>query len=264
MLSSTLIGCAKLAGSEDQVQLRNAALSAYGPKDFFSTMDELKVEVAYEPGAIPFTATRSNSMSSYWNILETNLNKLFEKKQKKPIIFVPKTTSEMTALPEFNKSSWSAQDVADIALQYRRTDSSPKTGSFFIVFLRGYFKPEGEASSTSTIGIQITGTTIIAIFKDVVQSLGNSPNNLVQIYTEQSTLVHEMGHALGLVNNGIPMHTNHQDHQHGTHCTNPDCVMYWLNEGSGDLQSFVQKMIRSGNTNLFGSECLADIENFNP
>ena len=80
-------------------------------------------------------------------------------------------------------------------------------------------------------------------------------------YIEQSTLVHEMGHALGLVNTGLPMDVAHQDTAHGPHCNNPDCVMYWLNEGASDLRGYIIRLLLPGNTRfpiLFDDKCLED------
>ena len=97
------------------------------------------------------------------------------------------------------------------------------------------------------------------MFKDVIKATGG---NFVQRYVEQSTLVHEMGHALGFVNNGIPMASPHQDTEHGAHTTNSNCVMYYLNEGASDMASFVGRFITGGDINMWGPEVLSDAEAF--
>ncbi len=102
----------------------------------------------------------------------------------------------------------------------------------------------------------------MVMFKEVVA--GSSAAALVRKFVEQSTIVHEMGHAFGLVNNGVPMTTSHQDSAHGAHCTNQDCVMYYLNEGAGDLKTFVQNYLISGQTVMYGSECLNDTRSYKP
>ena len=88
------------------------------------------------------------------------------------------------------------------------------------------------------IGFSINDTPIIAVFKDVVVTSGGPA---VQKFVEQSTLVHEMGHALGFVNNGVPLASSHQDSVHGAHTVNSNCIMYWLNEGASDMAAFVQQ-----------------------
>ncbi|HEY1079471.1 MAG TPA: hypothetical protein VGE46_05215, partial [Bdellovibrio sp.] len=89
-----------------------------------------------------------------------------------------------------------------------------------------------------------------------------NPNGPIPKYVEQSTLVHEMGHALGFVNNGVTLASAHQDTAHGAHTTNPNCVMYWQNEGASDLASFVQNFITNNTTVMWGAEVLQDARNF--
>jgi len=96
----------------------------------------------------------------------------------------------------------------------------------------------------------------------VIRSTGAHPNGAVPKFVEQSTLIHEMAHALGFVNNGLPLKTAHQDSAHGAHCSNPNCVMYYLNEGKSDMVNFVQQYILSGNTVMMDSQCLQDAQSF--
>jgi len=77
-------------------------------------------------------------------------------------------------------------------------------------------------------------------------------------YVEQSTLIHEMGHALGLVNTGLPMKTAHEDPINKHHCNDDKCVMYWTNEGSSDMVNFVKNVITSGSVIMFDAQCLRD------
>ncbi len=71
---------------------------------------------------------------------------------------------------------------------------------------------------------------VIAMFKDVIASTNSLTNPNTSRYVEQSTIVHEVAHAIGLVNNGISLTSAHQDSPHGAHCTNDRCVMYYTNE----------------------------------
>ena len=73
------------------------------------------------------------------------------------------------------------------------------------------------------LGINLDGTPTIAIFKPVIESASNSRTEKALI--EQSTIVHEIGHAIGLVNKGVRATTAHHDTANGAHCTNEGCVM---------------------------------------
>ena len=47
---------------------------------------------------------------------------------------------------------------------------------------------------------------------------------------ELGVLAHELGHVLGLVDNGAPMIVDHEDPEHPHHTADPDCLMYWAYE----------------------------------
>lgn len=234
---------------------------------FFKSATQLTVQVAYEPGAEPYTETltaRPSSPSVWW-ILEENLNALYLGRPNPPVINVPRTLAEFQALPSQNKAHWTANDLLALANSNRTGRSSTDHSYFWVVFLNGHFH-DGSTAQPGVVGVSITGTTILAIFKDVVKSSSNGLAPVVSYYVEQSTLVHEMGHALGLVNNGLPMHQPHQDSAHGAHCDNPDCVMFWLNEGASDLRSYIVRLLLpTGNTRfpiLFDDKCLEDSRKF--
>jgi hypothetical protein len=226
----------------------------------FSTVSQIDVEVFYEPCAVPYEGTTQNGFS-YWSILEANISVLFESRALIPDVYVPRSVKEMKLLSKQSRSSWTAQDIWDLAESVVTGYSSSPKAEFYIFFVKGYLSEEGKNES-SVIGASLTNTPIIVVFKDVVISTGAS-SSLVK-YVEQTTLVHEFGHAMGFVNNGVPQSTNHQDTAHGHHCLNNDCVMYWLNEGSADLISFVQKYMTTGDPVMFGPECLNDAKSFKP
>ena len=99
---------------------------------------------------------------------------------------------------------------------------------------------------------------IIAMFKPVIESTSVGPLGVVERYVEQATLVHEFGHAVGLVNNGLPLTSEHHDAEHGAHCNNEDCVMYYQVEGASAMVDFVLNRVTSGDVVLFADDCLAD------
>ncbi len=226
----------------------------------YSTVSQIDVEVFYEPGAVPYEGTTQNGFS-YWSILEANISVLFESRSLIPDVYVPRSVDEMTVLSEQNKSSWTPQDILNLAESVVDDYTSSPSTEFYIFFVKGYLNEEGK-NETTVIGASLTGTPIIVVFKDVVISTGASQALLK--YVEQTTLVHEFGHAMGLVNNGVPLSSSHQDTAHGHHCTNNDCVMYWLNEGLADLIAFVQNYMATGDPVMFGSECLNDAKSYKP
>ncbi len=79
--------------------------------------------------------------------------------------------------------------------------------SYYLLFLNGLFDDDGSGKGNPNIlGVSLGDTGVIAIFKPVIDgtrqtALDTETPKLV----EQLTLIHEFGHAAGLVDNGMPM-----------------------------------------------------------
>ncbi len=242
-------GCGGGSSSEGASKIDN-------PKFFFGTMTSMDVDIAYETGADPFAANR-------WTMLKLNLEALFRERPIKPTITLPTATDQMTNIPSQGKTAWTLYDILDLEKTYRSRKSDGVTGRFWVVFLKGYLEKDG-APNPAVIGVSITGTTVIAMFKDVIESTGVRANGQVPRFVEQSTIVHEIGHALGLVANGLTLQSAHHDAANGAHCTNPNCVMYFQNEGKESLQRFREQLRDSEDPVIFGAECLEDATLFKP
>jgi hypothetical protein len=255
-LSVSYTNCAKTSssGDSDQVQQQQNQNTQF----YFHQMKTLIVDVVYEPGAEPFVGTTATGMN-YWDLLEDNLVAIFSKQSM--LFTVPHSLAEMRSIPAQGRTSWTPDQVLALAAQYRNGNNDSTTGRFFVVFLKGN-AADGSGVNPNVLGYSVSGTNVIAMFKDVIKTTGTNPNGLVPRYVEQSTMVHEMGHALGFVNNGLPLTSAHHDSAHGAHCTNPNCVMYYLNEGKNDAINFVQQYITSGNTVMFDNACLQDSKSF--
>ncbi|HMV80558.1 MAG TPA: hypothetical protein PL048_14215 [Leptospiraceae bacterium] len=236
---------------------------------YFSTMNSLDVQVVYEPGAEPLAGSvtlPSSSVKTLWTLLEDNLKEVFKNRSQTVTVSVPKELSGMQQISSQGKTSWTSTEIQALAAAYRTSKSTSSSGKFFIAFLNGYFSENGTVNQ-SVIGVNITGTPFIAVFKQVVNSTGDSSTVLgraTRAYVEQSTLIHEMGHALGLVNNGVSMTSSHQDTANGKHCTNTSCVMYYANTGTSALAAYVQSIFLSGTNVMFKTECLQDTQNYKP
>jgi hypothetical protein len=119
----------------------------------------------------------------------------------------------------------SLADLEAFAAAHRRLAGDATTAVLYIEYVDGTF--EGTAR---TLGASF-GPDAIAVFKDqIVASFPDAPGS-----AESRVLVHELGHELGLVNEGAPMVVPHEDPLHPAHCVNPSCVMFWtLHSASAD------------------------------
>ena len=210
----------------------------------------LAIEVDYQTGAEPYTGTLLTMDT--WNIFRVNADALF-KNQK--TVQVPTTLGAMQALTDITATTFTSEQVLDIAAKHRDQADTADRATFYIVFLNGLFH-DGTMARNDVLGVSIGATRVIAMFKPVIMSAAAFGN--VRKFVEQSTLVHEFGHAVGLVNNGVAMVNAHQDTAHGAHDSSSACVMYYANEGASDAAQFAQRYITTGNEVLFDAGCLAD------
>ena len=95
------------------------------------------------------------------------------------------------------------------------------------------------------MGVAYRNTSFV-VFEETVQRFSGQPLAPSTTVLETTVLNHEFGHLLGLVNAGTTPQTDHQDVEHGRHCTTEDCLMFWTAEtGEGLLNSISGGVIPS-------------------
>ena len=216
------------------------------------TVTTIEIEVDYVAGAEPYTGAVGQS-DDLWNLFRVNAARLFPHKE----IVVPSTLAEMEMLAGESGNSFTSEMILDIAARHRDKQSSADTVTFYVVWLDGYFE-DSDGIQEGVLGVSIGDTGVIAMFKPAL-ALGDAFPKVVR-FGEQTTLIHEFGHAIGLVNRGIPLVTEHQDTDNGAHCANTHCVMYFANARLQSLLEFVREFINNGNSIVFDSDCLADVD----
>jgi len=222
------------------------------PSPFAASVTGVTLEVDYARGAEPYTGTTSKG-GAVWQLFASNAEKLFETRGKK--LTIPASLDQMEALDDVTGEDFTAEQILAIAARHRGVASSQGEAAYYALWLGGYFR-DATGVRSDVLGVSLGTTRVIAMFKPVISGAGATKG--VDRFVEQGTLIHEFGHAVGLVNNGVPMVAPHQDADHGAHCSNDACVMYWANEGAADLLQFVNRYIATGDATMFGEECLAD------
>jgi predicted Zn-dependent protease len=214
----------------------------------------IELEIDYASGAEPYTGSVVG-MGEVWNVFRTNAEALFAGRDKTFVI--PTELAEMEELGDVTGESFTSNEILDLASAHRDRPSDGSTATFYILFLDGFYE-DGDGVNEGVLGVSIGDTGVIAMFKPVIESTSSGPFLGVEKFVEQATLVHEFGHAVGLVNNGVPLASAHHDEEHGAHCANQDCVMYFQIEGTQGAIDFVAETVVSDDVILFGSECLED------
>lgn len=157
---------------------------------------------------------------------------------------------------------WTTQQVLDFAAEHQGRKTGGDTVALHLLFLDGHYATAG------VLGVTI-GHDVIAIFPQTIQSncqpISLNPCTYSYDQIALPVTLHELGHALGLVNNGTPMVRNHEaatcdtgsgaKPNHG-HSSNRNSVMYCaVEEGFSITAIFGQGDI----PNTFDSDDRADI-----
>ena len=129
-------------------------------------------------------------------------------------------------------ATWTADDVRRVALETRA--APPQDGD---VLRWHILMPEGTYDDESVLGVAVDASTV-ALFGDAIDEADGLFGRPSVEDVENSVLVHEAGHLLGLVNLVYRSPVDHEDDEHPGHSNNEESVMYWAIE-SVDLANFI-------------------------
>jgi hypothetical protein len=156
---------------------------------------------------------------------------------------------------EAGSRAWSSSDLQSYAENHLGHHTGSGTVVTHLLFLSGH--SDQDDSNGKVLGITF-GYDLIVIFSDSVAaacpSVAVPPCLVSPASIMQAVVVHEFGHALGLVNRGTPMVTPHEDGQHAGHSSNSGSVMYWAVESST-----VTSVLSGGPPSDFDSNDRADL-----
>ncbi len=209
MLSCSLSGCfGNNIFTEDKKGIPGGLTMACLSSAKYTSM---VVEIDHDSGYMP--------EQSSIDLLKTRLQEVCDK---------PNGIEIMLTETDFGQSgAWTADDVRQQAWQHKSTD--PQTGS--TLYWQALF-PSGGYSNNDVLGVAVDASTV-AIFKDAIEEAEGpffSRPNAEEI--ENSVLVHEFGHLLGLVNLVYTSPVDHEDKEHPGHSNNEESVMYWAVESA--------------------------------
>lgn len=112
-----------------------------------------------------------------------------------------------------------------LAAAHRTAHVDGATVSVYVLYLDGHGQL-GLAATEEALGMAVEATCF-AVFKQAIHEHGSGIGTR-EDEIEAATLLHEMGHLLGLVGMGAVPASAHEDAIHPRHCSDPECVMSWL------------------------------------
>jgi len=159
---------------------------------------------------------------------------------------------------------WSFEELSTLASETFNREVSDDTVKLHVLFFDG--KYEENEGNKKILGLA-WGFKNIVIFKETLEE-SCQQSGLTGVVTGddacatavQSVWKHEFGHTFGLVDNKLAMQEDHRDEEHGHHCDNDECVMYWAYEGPKIFDRLTTRF-QDGNdqTFPFGSNCMKDM-----
>ena len=164
----------------------------------------LVVEIVYSAQFRPEQETIDN----FRQFLNSRLNKSGGIQLVETVISPPEgkpyTTEEIRTIEQNNRTKYTNDDQIAV----------------YIFFANG--NAASDTNSTVTLGTAYRNTSIV-VYQETLQNL-----QVDRFLLEATTLQHEFGHLLGLVNiQNDDIHTDHEDPNSNKHCVVEDCLMYF-------------------------------------
>jgi len=236
LLTLAIAGCKKettssiISGPTTNVD-KQAAGSAAAGLLAANTYTSLRIELQYAPGMQP----QSQTLTNLANFLTERLNKpggisVFSKQ-----------------VASFGKTTITVADITAFTDQYRTVYTDGNQITLYILFA------DADFSTNGVVGVAYRNTAI-CLFEKTIQANSGGINQASRVKVETGVLLHEIGHLLGLTNNGTSMATPHEDTANKAHCNNSNCLMYYSIETTGLMNMF------NNAVPTLDANCLADLK----
>ncbi|MEZ7995050.1 MAG: hypothetical protein QMC52_07845 [Candidatus Poseidoniaceae archaeon] len=209
--------------------------------------DDVLGDIIPQKKGIPGSLTMACLTNSYTKMIleidyeagykpETSSTDLLKLRISEVCSFSQGITTEFTETDFDDVGTWSADDVREQGWNNKKADpTSGKTLRWQLIF------PAESYEDDSVLGVAVDASTI-AIFGESVDGAAGLFNRPSAEEVENSVIVHEAGHLLGLVNLVYTSPVDHEASDKPGHSNNEDSVMYWAIESvtvanfiSGDL-----------------------------
>ncbi|WP_168210307.1 hypothetical protein [Persicimonas caeni] len=147
-------------------------------------------------------------------------------------------------------------------------DVDAETIKMHVLFLDGHY--ERDTADTQILGLSWANRNVVVFKERLDETCANDSGEtlrrrgLVEKACQQTELAiwtHEVGHALGLVANGLPMVDDHQDPAHPHHDHNDACVMHWAYDRAQAFDEVRKRVVDDEDAPPLGFDdaCRADI-----
>ncbi|MCB9788615.1 MAG: hypothetical protein H6744_18210 [Deltaproteobacteria bacterium] len=160
-------------------------------------------------------------------------------------------------------------ELQALAQAHRSLVPAPGEAAIHVLYVDGHYQDDSEQSQI--LGFAYGGSWLVMLADNIDGGCDSSPllslpglspaRDQVCARAESTVFMHELGHLFGLVDNGAPMVTPHEDADHAHHDANEDCLMYWAIQGSKAIDLIAQRFKDNQQGAVsFDAACLADLD----
>lgn len=168
--------------------------------------------------------------------------------------------ADETLEPAGEDFEWTFELLDEYARAHAESDEGGPV-TIQVLSLDGRYVSEG---SGTVLGLA-WGQRFIALFQDAIRSpcasglLGALQAENCEA-AERNVWAHEIGHVIGLVDNGVTMRVDHRDPDRGRHDVSDECLMYWAYDGPQIFDALLGRLDSGDAADLeFCAQCQADI-----
>ncbi len=209
----------------------------HSANDFLSgnTFTGLTVEVDYMAGYEP----NMEALNTLKNFFQQRLNKL------SVTILAP------TEIAAQGEDTYTAEEIRSLEEEHRDNFTEEKELTAYVIIV------DGKYAQGNVLGIAYYNTST-AFFGTAIEQISGGLTQPSRYEVEASVFRHEFGHLFGLVaieGSGTEMQQPHQDAEHGHHCDNDQCLMYYAVESTELFGS-----IFTGDIPQLDQNCINDLQ----
>ena len=203
--------------------LADRVLNRPDPADYVSAKDypKLVVEIDHPPGYAP--------TSHALDVFKATLNEVTAKTSIDVVLDA--------SIPAEANKKYTDSELEALKAQHQTRKTGGDTAVLYVLYVAGGHTDDN--GNNRILGLASAGGSITMLKGNIRASASGGlfgVGGLKEENIERAVLVHEFGHAAGLVNMGAPMQTPHEDADHPKHSSNKGSVMYWAVESSFGLQ----------------------------
>nr|WP_299385838.1 hypothetical protein [Allomuricauda sp.] len=246
-----LLGCSKDSGTtppDDNID-RTPNLQATGSSanDILSNdnYDRILFEIAYVEGFRPQPGTIAN----FENFIR-------ERTFKSNFVF------DYKSIPSPNKESLTIEEIDDLEQENRTAYNDGTILAVYIFFSDAPSDGDDLDEGLVTLGAVYRNTSMV-IYESTIRDLASQSNFVTVTEIETSTLHHEFGHLMGLVDLGTEQVNEHEDPSAPNHCNVSGCLMRAELEFGGPTMKILESNVSKGLAAIpqLGPQCILDLQN---